>query len=282
MKPQFNHELLSSFVLWIDDQLIRVEEAVETGKSQEFLYSDGDPDLPANLIGYYSSDRQFSTDDPPSGVYVGGVFTPQDTTYGPIIDFDKGRVLFPSGSGQSLSVSGNFDRKEFNVYLTPEDEEWLIINKEFNVAGDSFMETVTGEGFARYTIPALFVLDNESELVPFAMGGEKSSETMVRVVIFSTNNYQHVGIKSALEDLYQKCFNVYAFEDYPFAEFSSLKEFPYSYTGFVAENAALYQSYVDKVTTYNLADVVNKKLGLAPNIKIGFADFEISTYRGIV
>jgi hypothetical protein len=282
MKPQFSHELLSSFALWIDDVLIRKNEAVETGKSQEFFYSDADPDLPSNLVAYYSSDRQFSPINAPSGVYISGNFVAQNTQVGPLIDFDKGRVLFDSSTGDSLSISGNFDRKEFNIYLTPEDEEWVVLNKEFNIAGQSFLETVTGEGFARYTIPAAFIVNQDTTNEPFALGGEKSTESTIRLVLFSTNNYQHEGIKSALADQEEKCFDVFPFEDYPFAEFNSLKSFPYSYTGFITENTPSYKAYVEEVKVYNLADVINKKIGLSPNIKIGFADFSISTYRGTI
>lgn len=282
MKPQFNHELISSFALFLDDVLIRQNEAVETGKSQIFTYSDLDESVPSNLVAYYSSDRQFSPFSAPSGVYVSGIFTPQNTQSGPIIDFDQGRVLIDSASGIDLSISGNFDRKEFNIYLTPEDEEWVIFNREFNIAGQSFLESITGQGFSRYTVPAAFIVNQNSEVELFAMGGEKTSETMLRLVIFSANNYQHEGIKSALADQAEKCFDVFPFEDYPFAEFNSLKEFPYTYTGFVAQNTPSYKAYIETVKTYNLSDVVNKKIGLAPNIKIGFADLEVSTFRGVI
>lgn len=280
MKPQFDHSLLSSFTLYIDDVLVRTNECVETGKSQSFIYSSLDPSVPSNVVAYYSSDRQLSPYNSATGVYVNGVWTPENDSVGPLIDYDKGRVLFSSASGESLTVSGNFDRKEFNVYLSNDDEEFILYNKEFNISNQSYFETITGAGVARYTIPAVFVINQNSEVTPFAMGGEKAVDSEIRCVIIADNNYSFEGVKSILRDQKYKQFNVFSYEDYPFGQFSAIKNPPYSYTGFVAANTGEFQSYIEDVRVYNLDDVVNRKIGLPSNIKVGFADFEICTYRG--
>ena len=282
MKSQFDHNLISSFCLWADDLLVNTNECVETGKSQLFYYSAADPDIPANLVAYYSSDRQLSPYDSDSGVYVNGTFVPENLNSGPLIDYDKGRVLFPAASGESLTVSGNFDRKEFNIYLSNESEEAIIYNREFNIANtnQSYFETITGHGIARYTVPALFVINQNSEVEPFAMGGEKEVRSLLRCVIIADNNYHYQGIQAILRDQRFKVFKVFEYQNYPFGIFSTIKSRPYDYQDFISSQTGLLESYIEEVKVSNLDDVVNRKVGMPPNLKIGFADIKICTYRG--
>ncbi len=282
MNPQFDHNLISSFCLWIDDVLVNSNGCLETGKSQNFTFSSADPDIPSNMVAYYSSDRQFSPYDSDSGVYVNGVFVLENQTVGPIIDYDKGRVLFSSGSGESLLVSGNFDRKEFNVYLSNEDEEFIIYNKEFNIANtnQSYFETITGAGVARYTIPAIFVINQDSTVEPFAMGGEKETVSTIRCVIIADNNYAFEGVKAILRDQKFKVFKTFSYQNYPFGRFSAIKSRPYNYSDFINSQTGTLLSDIKDVKVSNLDDVVNRKIGLPANIKVGFADIKICTYRG--
>lgn len=282
MIPQFDHNLLSSFYLYLDNQLVVDNECIQSGLSQQFTFSNLDPSLPSDLVGYYCSDRQLSPYNSPSGVYVSGTFVPENFTYGPIIDYDKGRILFDSSSGENLTVSGNFNKKEINLYMSNEDEEWILYNKEFNVGGQSYFQTISGDGVARHTIPAIFIVNQNSEVVPYAFGGEKVDEGMIRCVIITDNNYTFEGVKNICKDLSYKVFDIFSFEDFPFGNFSSIKDAPYTYTGYCAENTGLFKTYIEEVKVYNLADVVSRKIGLPQNIKVGFADFKLCTFRGIV
>ena len=170
MKPQFDHKVLSSFYLWFDDRLTRYGEAVQTGISQQFYYSNLNVDIPSNQVAYYSPDRQFvaNGENVPSGVYISGgsfgssySFVDQngnDPT-GLLIDFEKGRVVMKEGVGSSLAISGNFDRKTINSYITNETEEELLFNTDFLLAdGDdeTFLQSVTGLGLPTILYLPLF------------------------------------------------------------------------------------------------------------------------------
>ena len=138
MKPQFDHKVLSSFYLWFDDKVTRVAEAQESGISQQFYYSDEAVDVPANQVAYYSPDRQFVSNGStvPSGVYAkGGPFGPNyvfidqqpNSSVGLMIDHDQGRVIFNSGVGRDLEVSGNFSRKTLNTYIESQYQMDILI-----------------------------------------------------------------------------------------------------------------------------------------------------------
>ena len=58
MQPQYDHKIINSFYLWVEDRLARVGEASVTGITQNFVYSDLGTYVPANMYAYYSNDRQ--------------------------------------------------------------------------------------------------------------------------------------------------------------------------------------------------------------------------------
>ena len=191
MKPQFDQKLLSSFYLWFDDRVTRYGEAAETGINQQFYYSDLSVDVPLNQVAYYSPDRQFvaNGEEVPSGVYISGgsfgssySFVNQngDDNTGLLIDFDKGRVILKSGVGSTLAISGDFDRKTVNCYITNETEEELLFNTDFLLAEDNqdtFLQSITGLGSPNYTVPAAFLSYNSSINKPFALGGMQDTQS---------------------------------------------------------------------------------------------------------
>jgi hypothetical protein len=295
MKPQFDHKVLSSFYLWFDDRLTRYGEATETGISQSFYYSSLNVDIPTNQVAYYSPDRQFVANGTgvPSGVYVsGGSFGSSyswvdqngNNATGLMIDFDKGRVVMNSGVGDDLAISGDFDRKTINCYITNESDEDLLFNTDFIVAGDddeTFLQTVTGLGSPNYTVPAAFLSYNSSVNKPFALGGLQDTQSNIRVVVVVNENFTLDGALSLFRDSTEVCVPIIDFEDFPFGEYFHIKNPPYTYSG-------LYQNkmdgggpyaFIEKVSCSKLYDTAGSALNIPRGMRIGFIDFTLSTPR---
>ena len=305
MKPQFDHRLQSSFYLWVDDRMTRYWEAVESGITQTFHYSSLGVDIPSNQVAYYSPDRQLVGNglDVPSGVWVSGILdnagAPMDYTFvgqttgldpdptGLMIDFDLGRVVMgtgiTTGDATSLSITGGFNRKAFNVYMTNETEEQLLLNSDFIIADQSdetFLQNVTGLGSPNYTLPAAFVSYNASMNKPFAFGGMQDTRSNIRVVTVSEDNYELDGVLSLFRDSTEVAVPLVAFADFPYGEYFHIKNPPYTYSGLydslMSKDGAKY-SFIEKVTCSKLFDRTYSQL--SPNLKVGFIDFQISTPR---
>ena len=307
MKPQFDHKVQSSFYLWFDDRLTRYWEAVESGISQTFYYSDLGVDIPSNQVAYYSADRQLVANglSVPTGVWVSGILDdagdPLDYTFvgqttgqpltenptGLMVDFDQGRVIMgtgiTTGDSSALSITGGFDRKAFNVYMTNETEEQLLLNSDFIIADQSdetFLQNVTGLGTPNYTLPAAFISYNASFNKPFAFGGMQDTRSNIRVVTVSEDNYEIDGVLSLFRDSSEVCVPLVNFEDFPFGEYFHLKNPPYTYSGLydnlMSAQGAKY-AFIEKVTCSKLYDRTYSQL--SPNLKVGFIDFQVSTPR---
>ena len=295
MKPQFDHKVLSSFYLWFDDRITRYGEAVQTGISQQFYYSDLNVDIPSNQVAYYSPDRQLVANGTgvPSGVYIsGGAFGDSytlvnqsgDSDTGLLIDFDKGRVVLKSGVGSDLAISGNFDRKTVNCYITNESEEDLLFNTDFLLAAEdeeTFLESITGLGTPNYTVPATFLSYNSSLNKPFALGGMQDTRSNIRALVIVNDNFSLDGMLSLFRDSTETCVPLVEFSNFPFGEYFHIKNPPYTYSGLYAQimdNNGPY-GFIEKVTCSKMYDTAGAATTIPRNMRIGFIDFTISTPR---
>jgi len=289
MKVQFDHLLQSSFYLWFDDQITKQAEAVTSGISQDFYYSSLGVDVPSDLVAYYSPDRQFVADgtgaarppesqNAPSGVYINGVFTNQFTN-NLMIDFNQGRVLLDAAQGTNLTISGKFDRKNVNVYITNDSEEQLLLNNDFVLAsdGDTWMQDQSKLGSPNYTVPAAFVSCNGSDNEPFAFGGLDQTITKIRTVFVTEDNYTLDGLLSLFRDVSKTSFPLISYEAFPFGEYFHIKEPPYTYTGLKAAYPSNKKVFIHDVTVSKLYD--RSSLRIHKDLLIGFADFELNTVR---
>lgn len=295
MRAQFDQKLLSSFYLWFDDRVVRYGEAVESGISQTFYYSNNNVDLGADQVAYYSPDRQFVSlgYNVPSGVYIKGgdfgedyVFAHQqpNTSTGLMIDHDQGRVILNSSMGTGLSISGNFSRKTLNTYITNESEEELLLNTDFLLADQddqTFLESITGFSSLNYTLPAAFISYNSSNNVPFAFGGMQDTKSNIRAVIIANDNYVLDSTLSLFRDSCETCVPILDYAEFPFGEHFHLKQPPYVYENIYKQKMAVRAQYafIDKVNVSKLYDTSSSALNLPRNMRIGFVDFSISTPR---
>ena len=295
MKPQFDHKVLSSFYLWFDDRLTRYGEATQTGITQEFYYSSLNIDVPTNQVAYYSPDRQLVANGSgvPSGVYISGgafgssyTFVDQsgDSPTGLLIDFDKGRVIMKSGVGTGLAISGDFDRKTINCYITNETEEELLFNTDFVLADqddETFLQNVTGLGAPNYTVPVAFLSYNSSINKPFAFGGMQDTRNEVRALIIVNDNFSLDGALSLFRDSTETCVPLVDFGEFPFGEYFHIKTPPYTYSGLYQSkmDAGGAYAFIEKVSCSKMYDTAGAATTIPQNMRIGFIDFTLSTPR---
>ena len=111
MKAQFDQNLLSSFYLWLENRLLKDDtKAYLTNLTNSFKYVDFN-DIPSDMVGYQGEYRQLvaesNIDVVNSGFFVGGSFITGNpaSNGGVYIDYQNGRILFPSASGTNLNTT---------------------------------------------------------------------------------------------------------------------------------------------------------------------------------
>lgn len=304
MKPQFQHTLTTSFFLWFDNYIQKNGEAYKNKTG--IFYNMTDDRLDSSYNVYASPYKQFIFD---SGLHTGAYDSGQGSE-GPIvidrisgqredgeafhltrgesgltIDYENGRVFFSGDDegnlpGNSLSLSGGFGVKDFNVYLTNQTEEDLVIENKFKT-NDRFGNLETS-GVTPYdqVLPAIFITSETIQNEPLSFGGQDITKTNVKAVVMTSDLYCLDCVCSLAADSQKRSFSQVEFENFPVTEFGDIKTatYPtgYSYSQIESDNTGTL-FHIEDVYVSKLSDRVKKKVN--PNIFVGFIDFEVHKYR---
>lgn len=280
MKHQYQHNVTTSFATWLDHHLLEKGEAYQNQTGVLNYYSDAR--FPSSYRCFGSLYKQWVFDSSitgaivPSGVYVNGVFKTRNN--GLIIDYINGRVL-STGTGipTGASVTGSFAVKDYNIYLTNENEEDLIIENNNLSANKKF--PWTGKYVQPYdqAIPAIYLITEGFHNTPFAMGGEDESRSHFKAVVFSDSTYSLDGVLSIFADTSQKVFKLQDFSSYPINEYGDVKSYPYLYDDYYDNPNPQAEMFIDHVIVSKLKDSRSRTQN--PKSYVGFIDFEIIKYR---
>lgn len=278
MKEQFQHKLTTSFSLWFDNFLLTKGEAFSNKTGQLFYYSD--PRLDARYRAFGSPYKQWVTDSSidgatiPTGVFVNGSFSGRND--GISLDFDNGRALL-SGTNTDLTVTGEFAVKDFNVYLTNDTEDDLIIENKYVV--NSRLPSAQEGAIAPYddVVPAIFLSVTQSENEAFALGGMQTTKAQANAVILAEDTYQLDGVLSIFMDSVDEVISSIPMSGYPINELGDLKDNTFNYTGTAKSYDGETQFCVEKVRTSKLTDRARNVL--ANDLYVGFIDFDIEQQR---
>ena len=278
MKPQFQHEITTSFTLWLDNYLLKKGEAYQN-KTGVTLSHVADDRLASGLNGFSSPHKQWVYDESitaaqiPDSVTIDGVVTPRSPTLA--IDYLNGRVITTAPT--TSVITADYSVKDFNIYVTNETEENLIIESKFDVNSRFKQNEVPIPPYSQ-VVPAIFINNTRNFNDAFTLGGEDQTMTDIRCVVMAENIFQLDGILSIFNDSNKEVLAALAFEDYPVNEYGDAPDFNYDTVkdARLASNPAALH-YIDRVDVSKLSDRVSKNIG--PNTFVGFIDFEVVTYR---
>lgn len=278
MKTTYITNLMSSFYLWLDHEILTNGEAFINYSGK--LYNSPDPNFPTNTV-YSAPFRQWVYDSSvpnvniPSGVFINGNYLARGVS-GLNIDFNKGRVILNSGI-ISNDVTVNYSFKEYNIYYTDEREEKLLFEKAYNITPK--VTQVTGAlGYLDTPYPCIFIKHKMGENIPFAFGGEDSTETMIRCIVLASNSFSLDGVISILSDSARKVFPVLNPNNFPFNYFGDFKSGNnFNYTNLCQNQPSNSLVYIDRVTVSKLDEIDNAKIN--KKCVAALVDFELSDIR---
>ena len=282
MKPQYKHNLMTSFMLWFDNHLLNQGEAYSNKTGQ--LYYFDDSRLPDSYKVYASPYKQWVNDSSITGVTnpliptgISGANGFSGRNDGIIFDFENGRIIETGGNfSTGESLSGTFAVKDFNVYITDDSEEDLILENRY-VKNSRYGSAESGIKPYDKVVPAVFINSEMMTNEGFAFGGEDLTTNMIKAVVLTENSYQLDGILSIFADTRHKVFERINFTGHPGTEFGDVKDGSYNYNTVSSEYASAAPFTIQDVTVSKFSDKADKSV--PGGLKVGFIDFEVNATR---
>jgi len=281
MKPTYQHKLLTSFYLWFDHFLLTKGDAYQNFQGTDF-YNYADEQI-TNKTVFGSPYKQWVYDKSianaksvPSISGENGVLAAGES--GMIIDYENGRVLFDNTVSTAANISGGYSVKNFNTYVSNQNEESLIIEGKYKVNA-RYTRELTYVAPYDEVVPAAFLSTTTSNNQPFAIGGEDNTISQISAVAFADNPYQLDGILSIFADASKQVFNGIPYTGAPLDEFGDIKSSyssGYDYNN-VANNFNTDTFLIENTTVSKISDRMDKVIPVP--LYVGFIDFEINKYR---
>tara|TARA_Y100001973_G_scaffold104866_1_gene176002 strand:- start:1540 stop:2367 length:828 start_codon:yes stop_codon:yes gene_type:complete len=271
MKAQFTNKLMSSFLLYLDNTILRVGEAY-TNHSSLFY-----PDATNKFNGYYGysapfkqlvSDQSITGATVMSGAYVNSSFTTSNVH----LNHYNGQVYFDSDQG-SAKISGNYSVKDFNINMTSKPEHELLFETKLSLRPKT-TQTITGLKPEQNTYPAIYVKNMGGTNAPFAFGGMENTKVNVRCVVLADSVYKQDAVCSILKDVTRDSFKIIEQTSLPFNALGMPATTGYNYTNL----AAVDYSYIKDTTITNNIPSFSKTVD-NPEVYPAFVDFHLEVPR---
>ena len=300
MDVQYENSLMSSLLLFVDNKVLKRGNAYTNhgGYLYPVTNSYRDYDVLASPFKQLVCDVSvtgavvmsgvyYDTSTPTSATFDGRVhnqhkFIKVGTSGFNAIDHSEGSVYFDSGNfvnPGSYRLSGNYSVKDFNVYITQENEEDLLFEKQFFLKPKA-AQTVTGLPPDAEPYPSIFLKSMSSSNEPFAFGGLDNTKVIARAIVLSDSAYKMDAVCSILRDTARDYVPLMTKEELPFMAHGGLSGLEYNYDTLKANKIASQSGvYITDVSvSKNVARSSDFK-NLNTNVFTAFVDFEMEHPR---
>ena len=284
MKPQFDNQIMSSFLLWFDNKLLTKGEAYQNTTGEFYSVSDEfyGYDTYASSYSQLVSDVSVSGVVIPTGLYVGNNLVNvgeggSDGLYA--IDYGNGRSYW-SGT-QSSNVTGSFSIKDFNVFLTNSTEDEILFQTQYTNRNEISTVVPTGLEAGTKTYPVVYLKNNGSFNEPFAFGGQDNTVMNVRAIVIADSQFDIDAIGSLFRDLKTTNISIFEASEMPFNQFGYYKnDVQYNYTGVTATKDESKSIFLEDVNVARFDRVLeNEVRKFNPNVYSTLIDFELNKVR---
>ena len=248
MLVQNEHKLVTSFLLWLDHEILSRGQAY-TNISGQFL-----PQTTyfSNYYSYGAPFAQFVYDNSISGAIVStGVYlnnvpivTGQSGFLG--INADRGQAIFNINQNNYV-LSGYFAIKDFNIMLTYDSEETILFKTKYQLR-PKYNQISTGICKDCRTYPIIYVREDGGNNQPFALGGTDKANYNIRCVVLADSLFKLNAVQGILRNSVNKLIPLFDVSEQPFNALGILKSGYFNYSGLAAQkiNENNY-IYIEKV-----------------------------------
>lgn len=274
MKAQYDNELLSNFLLYLDNKILSKGEAFSNHGSLFYPVED----LYNGYFTYAAPFKQMVCDtsvsgaQSVSGIFVNGVYHSPGSGSFISINPNRGQAYFTSSQGSS-AISGNYAVKDINIAITDEREENLLFENQYFLK-PGINQTVTGLPNEAINYPIIFLKIYRSSNEAFAIGALDNSVTNIRAIILADSAFLLDAACSIMKDCKNDRFALIKNSALPFDSLGGCTG-AFNYAGANTPKVPI----IWNVDISKILPAKGQIVNLNPDVLCAFADFEISDLR---
>jgi hypothetical protein len=214
----------------------------------------------------------------PTGLYVGGVFTPVGSGGLEAINYDRGEAYF--SSAPVGNVSGDFSVKDLNLELTSLPETTILFETKYEL-NPRISQTLSYNNPDSRTMPIIFIKPRKSHNEEVAMGGFEESMDVYRMFVFTDNQFNLDATCSILRDSVRKNFGHFELSEMPFNSLGGLIDNSFNYSSITDTKNGQDISRIEKVEVIHNSQELFRKNSDKINYQIFTAiiDVTVSSFR---
>lgn len=282
---QFENKLVSSFLLYIDHQILKKGQAYTV---QAVNFNKVNDAFQVNGVDYYSFNSPFdqlvSDVSIPSGGFSGISINGQNLNLGVSgfygINYDGGQIYFTGTQYTGATVSATGCIKDFNIYLNNYTEEELLFETKFELRAKSTDQVISSSSAleSKYiSYPAIFIRMESANGEDFALGGLDKMISNFRCLVLAENTFALDAACSILKDLRKTEFNIIDPAVLPFSNFGAITGSGYNYDAQVATQPD--KSFIWDVSVSKISFSDSKIKLTNPQVCSAIVDFEVYSFR---
>lgn len=272
MDLQPDNKILMSFLLFLDNKILTDGRAF-TNSSGLLYKTSGRID---GLNVYTTAYKQLVNDTSVtgatimSGIKISGssVFPTQSGLNS--INIGEGQAYL---SGNPTAISGSFAVKDFSIYMTNKPEEYLLFETKYNLRAKT-PQNLSGLSQDAEAYPVVYLKYNNSEDVPFCLGGTDNKQMTIRAIVIGDSQFLTDAACSIMKDAAKRYFKIIEPTSLPFNAYGGFTGVNYNYTGIAAQSSQ--QSMVWRVRHSSLG-ATQQFNQLNTKIFPAFVDFDLWT-----
>lgn len=280
MKPQFENNLMSSMLFYLDHMVVKEGEAF-TNYSGLF-YPIASPYSSYNVYGLpykqIVADSSISGCNIMSGVYLNNTFITGGQNGLSSINHTEGQAIFDTSV--SASISGVYAIKDFNFYLSSQPEEELMFETKYSLRPKAG-QTLAGLEDNQETYPSIFLKNIGGTNSPFSFGGQDSSLIQVRAIILSDSSFKLDAVNSIFRDLARTNFGVMEKNDFPIDAFGGTVSGHYNYDNINSSIISIShrEAFIKDVYISKVSVPESYKANFNKEVCVGYVDFDVQVVR---
>jgi len=285
MITQFENKLVSSFILYIDNQVLKKGQAYTV---QSVNFNKVDDSFQVNGVDYYTFNSPFdqlvSDISIPSGGFSGISINGQNLNLGVSgfygINYDGGQIYFTGSQYTGSTVAATGCIKDFNIYLNNYTEEELLFETKFEIRAKSTDQVVNSSsslGSKYIAYPAIFIRMESANGEDFALGGLDKMISNFRCLVLADNTFSLDAACSILKDLRKTEFSIIDPSVLPYSNFGAITGSGYNYNTQV--NNQTDKSLIWDVSVSKIAFSDNRIKLTNPQVCSAIVDFEVYSFR---